>query len=249
MTKSSMFAAVEFDRAVHQIVETASASAARGSGSRAAVRSRSRAAIVVGRQRDDRCGRIARRRSGPLRRRRAWLSASPACSSSNTRRPGRRAARPSRDSGRGAPTENTGRADRRRRGLRPSRARAIACRRGCPRPSRPTTARCRCLRCAARTCRRAAREQPVEERRASAADVQVAGRRRRESDARSQRRILPPRDLHGGARGLGRVRDRRRAHRDDGRIRHRGRGAVESGRRDGPDRRIAAADAVYLPDH
>ena len=69
------------------------------------------------------------------------------------------------------------------RALRPSRARASAGRRGCRRPSPTTSARRRCLRCAARTCRRDGARKPVEERRAGAADVQVAGGRRGEADA------------------------------------------------------------------
>ena len=75
------------------------------------------------------------------------------------------------------------RTGRRPSGPRPSRARASACRRECPRPSRPTSARVGVLDAQHERAAVPAGEQPVEERRAGAADVQVAGGRWREADA------------------------------------------------------------------
>ena len=98
----------------------------------------------------------------------------------------RRRAAPSRTTRRGAAarTAGTARARRRRPAPRPSRARASAGRAGWPasdsRVERSTSvSSMRRMNVPPR----AAREQPVEQRRAGVADVQLAGRARRESDS------------------------------------------------------------------
>ncbi len=85
-------------------------------------------------------------------------------------------------------------AGRRPPALRPSPAPASGSRAGWgPGPPRRCVAG-RCRRCAGRTCRRAtgACEQPVEQRRADAADVQVAGRAGGESRSDGHQVILSP---------------------------------------------------------
>ena len=82
-----------------------------------------------------------------------------------------------------ARSENRVRNRRPRAGLRPNRARASEARRRSPAGQRPCCAPCPCPRCAGQIDRPCAREEPVEKRRARAAHVQIAGRRRSKTDS------------------------------------------------------------------
>ena len=170
-----MFAPSNSIGAVHEIVEA-------GRSVRHAEADDARHAIALAR-----CNLVARvkraagaivppRRSGLLRPPRAWPSARPRCSSSSRRGHRRRGARPSRDDDRAAPTGSTGR-------IRPpTSGPSSQSRPSQRRPSRiPSTISGRrpleigVLDAQDEDAAVPSREQPVEERRARAADVQVAG--------------------------------------------------------------------------
>ena len=175
--------AVELDRAVDEIVEARRARRARGSGSRAA-RRRARAPRSRPASARSRCGRSARRRRR-ARRPRASPSAPRACSSSSRR--GRCAT--SRCGHRAVAIEPLATGSTARSGpptIGPSSQSSPSQRM----PSRmPSTISADDRSTSVSSMRSTndaavpAGEQPVEERGARAADVEVAGRRRREADA------------------------------------------------------------------